>query len=184
MNVVTCKDGHKVGRTPFNVHISDAQLCGEEFPAVAPKDDLPDGFEVIFGPRPKPSDFTGYRRNRKWRAGVVTWENAKRTFKGLGMPEGPNAQTINDANASAEFFEMGVPAYYENNYGFQVRFPDSQDSSFQTTFEAFTGAAHGHVIVSYQWGLTVDGIPIDANKIHPFAPPRLKLAQLDLQDDE
>ena len=78
---------------------------------------------------------------------------------------------------------MGEPAYYENNNGFKVRFPDSQEPAFEAPFDGFVNTGTGQIIVSYQNRLTNDGIVIPADKMHPMAPPVLLKRQDKLREE-
>ena len=79
---------------------------------------------------------------------------------------------------------MGESAYYQNNNGFKVRFPDSQDPDFEAPFDGFVNIGTGQIIVSYQNRLTNQGIIIPANKMHPLAPPVLRKRQDELREAE
>ena len=143
---------------------------------------LPDGFEAIFGPRPHSSQFRGGNAARDFQVATVTWENNLRTYVGPGMPDDANAAKVEAANNEAEKYDMGDPAYYQNNNGFKVRFPDSQDPDFEAPFEGFVNIGTGQIIVSYQNRLTNQGIIIPANKMHPMAPPVLLKRQDELRE--
>ena len=142
---------------------------------------LPDGFEAIFGPRPHSSQFRGGNAARDFQVATVTWENNLRTYVGPGMPDDANAAKVEAANNDAVKFDMGEPAYYQNNNGFKVRFPDSQDPDFEAPFDGFVNIGTGQIIVSYQNRLTNQGIVIPANKMHPLAPPVLLKRQDELR---
>ena len=143
---------------------------------------LPDGFEAIFGPRPHSSQFRGGNAARDFQVATVTWENNLRTYVGAGMPDDADSAKVEAANNEAVKYEMGEPAYYENNNGFKVRFPDSQDPDFEAPFDGFVNIGTGQIIVSYQNRLTNQGIIIPANKMHPMAPPVLLKRQDELRE--
>ena len=143
---------------------------------------LPDGFEAIFGPRPHSSQFRGGNAARDFQVATVTWENNLRTYVGPGMPDDADSAKVEAANNEAVKYEMGEPAYYENNNGFKVRFPDSQDPDFEAPFDGFVNIGTGQIIVSYQNRLTNQGIIIPANKMHPMAPPVLLKRQDELRE--
>lgn len=126
---------------------------------------LPAGFKSIFGPRPvSRGDSKAFRR------ATGQWENNLATFVGVINETHP-------ADNDAIEYDMGLPRYYENIHGRQVRFPKSQDPDFQADMDGFTGFP-GLVIVMYQNRLTNAEIPIPADLMHPLAPPVL-LAKAD-----
>ena len=143
---------------------------------------LPDGFEAIFGPRPHSSQFRGGNAARDFQVATVTWENNLRTYVGPGMPDDADSAKVETANNEAVKYEMGEPAYYENNNGVKVRFPDSQDPDSEAPFDGFVNIGTGQIIVSYQNRLTNQGIIIPANKMHPMAPPVLLKRQDELRE--
>ena len=148
----------------------------------APPPVLPEGFEAIFGPRPHSSQFRGGNASKNFRVATVTWENNLRTYVGPGMPDDANSAKVEAANNEAVKFDMGEPAYYENNNGHKVRFPDSQEPDFEAPFDGFVNTGTGQIIVSYQNRLTNEGIVIPADKMHPMAPPVLLKRQDDLRE--
>ena len=114
---------------------------------------------------------------------TVTWENNLKTYVGPGMPDNADPAKVEAANNEAVKYDMGEPAYYENNHGVKVRFPDSQEPHFEAPFDGLVNTATGQIIVNYQNRLTNDGIVIPANKMHPLAPPVLLKRQDELREE-
>lgn len=167
---VTCEDGRVIGRTPFNAYITDAQLCGEA-PIVLPVDILPDGFEFIFGPRPRSEDFRNAPNpSVAFRVATVLWKQDLKYFKQVGPPEWATAEQIGLATGVAEFWGMGAPAFYEGRYGFMARFPESQLFRFEATAWAVINFMH-HEVAAYQIRLLNNGVQPETR--HPFVPPQL-----------
>lgn len=121
---------------------------------------LPEGFEAIFGERPKSRD----------RVALVLWEQDLRYFKSAGPPEWASSQEIELARDVFKYWEMGSPHFYEGRYGFMVRFPGSDLPRFEATAYAVINSMH-HEVATYQIRLLHQGI-VPA-KIHPFVPPKL-----------
>jgi len=129
---------------------------------------LPDGFEAIFGPRPHSSQFRGGNAANDFQIATVTWESNLNSYVSASMPANADAARMNAANDEAVKYDMGEPAYYENKYGFRVRFPDSQDPDFEATFDGFVISGTGQIISAYQNRLTNAEVLIPLDKLHPF----------------
>jgi len=139
---------------------------------------LPDGFERIFGPRPNSNNFHGKGYPRNFQVAVVTWETDLRTYIGNFLPPvDVSTEQLAALHAEAIRYEMGEPAYYQNKYGYQVRFPESQAENFQANAEAWLGTGCGQIIVGYQNKITNMGIIIPEELMHPMAPPVLRQRQ-------
>lgn len=81
----------------------------EPKPVVAAQDrELPEGFEDIFGPRPKASDFAG-TRNPSFlsRVAIVKWEQDLRYFKRAGLPPFADDTQLDLATRTFVFWDMG-----------------------------------------------------------------------------
>ncbi len=150
-----------------------------------PPEVLPVGFEKIFGSRPHSSNFHGELQSKDFRVATVTWENNLKTYVGPNIPDDADPVKMGLAAVESVKYEMGEPAYYENNNGYKVRFPDSQEPNFEAPFDGFVNTGTGQIIVLYQNRLTNDGIIIPVDKMHPMgAQGELGKRQLKLRRDK
>ncbi len=137
-------------------------------PAAAP---LPQGFEAIFGARPRSEDFHGAKFPPKaYQAAKNEWEKDLKRFKSAGPPEWASTEQLAQTNAIFERWGLGTPLYYEGRYGFMAAFVSSQLPDYETA--AFQVLNYSHFVVAqYQLSLISSGL--DAGKIHPFVPPHV-----------
>ncbi len=120
---------------------------------------VPAGFEKVFGPRPDRG------------AAAAQWDQDLSNFQGTGLPEGFNEEQLAAANAEFEAWGLGEPVFYQGRYGWQVRFPDSPLSTFETT--ASTALLTPHIVIAeYQVRSIQEGI--DLGRYHPWLPERLR----------
>jgi len=148
---------------------------------------LPDGFEDIFGPKPNSNNFHGNGYPQNFYKAKTIWANDLRTYVGPGMPTDADKYPIEAAEARVADLGLGSPAYYENSgypgvdgttVRFHVRFPDSQDPSFQYSFKGFMQYPDV-MVVKYWLLLTRAGVLIDPKLLKkvPIVPPALFQAQ-------
>jgi hypothetical protein len=119
----------------------------------------PEDFVRVFGPRPDTS------------TAAAQWEQDLTYFQGTGLPDGFDNTQLDAATAQFEAWGMGKPVFYEGRYGWQVRFPDSQLPTFETT--ASTALLVPHLVVAeFQVREIQEGI--SPGPLHPFLPERLR----------
>lgn len=120
---------------------------------------LPIGFEQVFGPRPGGS------------TAAAQWEQDLSYFKGTGLPEGFDEVHLEAAKAEFEAWGLGEPVFYEGRYGWQVRFPESQLPTFETT--ATTALLTPHIVIAeHQVRSIQEGVALV--RYHPWLPERLQ----------
>lgn len=120
---------------------------------------VPAGFEKVFGPRPDHG------------AAAAQWDQDLSNFQGTGLPEGFNEEQLAAAKTEFEAWGLGEPVFYQGRYGWQVRFPDSPLSTFETT--ASTALLTPHLVIAeYQVRSIQEGI--DLGRYHPWLPERLR----------
>ncbi len=139
---------------------------------------LPDGFQAIFGPRPEKADFN---TRRAWKHDVIVWEQDKKNFVQAGDPPWTDMDIAVDLQKTADIFQawnVGSPVYYEHkSYGWMAMFLDSELDEFQ--MNAHTTVYHTHlVIANYQVQLIQEGI--QPSVVHPL----IKGVAVGLGDDE
>ncbi len=123
--------------------------------------DAPEDFVRVFGPRPDTN------------TAATQWDQDLSYFQGSGLPDGFDQSQLDAASAQFEAWGMGKPVFYEGRYGWQVRFPDSQLPSFETT--ASTALLVPHLVVAeFQVREIQEGIMTGGT--HPFLPARLQSA--------
>ncbi|MEZ5365155.1 MAG: hypothetical protein R2748_23215 [Bryobacterales bacterium] len=134
------------------------------------KESLPEGFEEIFGGRPKAASFRETPSpSLYFRMAVTDWEQSLRQFVRAGMPEWAPAEMIEAADKVFEAWGMGRPRFYEGRYGWSARFPDSEIPEFECAARSVMESAH-LVVAQYQLALLERG-ETPATK-HPFVPPQ------------
>ena len=136
-----------------------------------PEEALPDGFEEIFGRRPKTSEFVeAANPSMAFRVATTIWEQELKYFKRAGYPEWAPAESWEEARRTFEFWEMGAPRHYEGRYGWMTRFPDSALREFDVATQTALNATH-LVVAQYQVRLVQRGL--EPSRRHPFVPPSL-----------
>jgi hypothetical protein len=135
------------------------------------KENLPAGFEEIFGGRPEASSFHGTPNpSLYFRIAVVDWEQSLRYFKQAGAPEWASEKNLHAAATLFESWGMGRPRYYEGRYGWSARFVDSAIPEYETA--ARSAIEHTHLVVAqYQLAILERG-DVPEHK-HPFVPPQM-----------
>ena len=119
-------------------------------------EELPDGFEPIFGERPI-----------RDRVALVLWEQDLKYFKRAGTPEGYELDELQLAQGVLDFWDMGTAHHYEGRYGWMTRFPQSADPRYETP--AYTAIKYTHFAVSgFQISLLHQGVRPSVR--HPFVP--------------
>lgn len=121
---------------------------------------VPAGFEEVFGPRPERSN----------RTALAQWEQDMSYFQQTGIPDGFDAAQVDAATTEFEEWGLGKPVFYEGRYGWQVRFPDSQLPSFETT--AATALLVPHIVIAQHQARSIqEGATVVRH--HPWLPERL-----------
>jgi hypothetical protein len=135
------------------------------------KEDLPAGFEEIFGARPGASSFRETPNpSLYFRMALVDWEQSLRYFKQAGTPEWASAENLGAAATVFESWAMGRPRYYEGRYGWSARFVDSAIPEYEAAARAALESTH-LVVAQYQLALLERGeVP---EQRHPFVPPQV-----------
>jgi hypothetical protein len=142
----------------------------------------PPGFIDTFGPPPDSNNYHYPGGKTQFQVDTNLWRQNLSQYEGDGSPPAEfDPIKVELANAEAVEYEMGEGAFYSNQYGNQVRFPDSDDPAFQARASAYVNHT-GQVIVMYQNRLTNQGIVIPATKMHPLAPPVLLKRQDELRE--
>jgi hypothetical protein len=132
---------------------------------------LPEGFEEIFGPRPKASDYSGPQSaGIYFQAVLVDWQQNLRFFKRAGVPEWASEESITLAGDTFASWGMGRPRYYEGRYGWSARFIDSEIPEFESGARAALQNTH-LLVAQYQLALLDRGIVPERR--HPFVPPHV-----------
>jgi len=134
------------------------------------KEELPRGFEEVFGPRPKPSDFPKRNRFSLWRTALTRWEQDLEFFKQAGVPEWADPEQVEQVTAIFEAWGMGAPKFYEGRFGWMARFPESPIDDHEVSAWGSLNTPHLHVS-NFQVRLLQDGIVPEMR--HPFVPPQL-----------
>ena len=137
----------------------------------APSVDLPEGFEDLFGARPRLESFLETPNpSLYFRLAAGDWEQSLRHFKRAGAPEWASEENLSTAAKVFESWEMGGPRYYEGRYGWSAKFPDSAQPDFECAARAALESTH-LVVAQYQLAL------LEAGKLperkHPFVPPNV-----------
>ncbi len=128
----------------------------------------PEEFSAVFGPRPQPGDFDS---GKAYQAARGRWDQDLAYFKQSGIPEGFDESQVELAVNVFESWGMGRPAFYEGRYGWATRFPDSGLPTFEAKAE--TALEHAHLIIaSFQTRQLLNGI--DPVERHPFVPLALR----------
>lgn len=129
---------------------------------------LPEGFERVFGPRPKWSD---YPTRRAFQHDVIVWEQNKQSFVQFGPPAWANDRHLQIAAGALTAWGMGVPLYYEHStWGWMARFVESQLPTFEMS--AHTTIMYTHLVVpNYQVELMQQGIVPEQR--HPLISPEI-----------
>ena len=132
---------------------------------------LPEGFEEIFGQRPRLERFLETPNpSFYFRLAVTEWEQNLRHFKRVGSPEWAEETHLANAARVFESWDMGRPRYYEGRYGWSARFTDSALPDFECAARAALASTH-LVVAQYQLAL------LEAGKLperkHPFVPPHV-----------
>jgi hypothetical protein len=113
----------------------------------------------VFGPRPETT------------TAATQWEQDLSFFQGTGLPEGFNEEQLEAAKTQFEEWGLGEPVFYQGRYGWQVRFPDSQLPTFETT--ASTALLVPHLVIAeFQVRSIQEGVT--PSQYHPFLPERLR----------
>lgn len=119
----------------------------------------PADFVKLFGPRPDT------------RTASTQWDQDLSYFQGTGLPDGFNEAQLEAATAEFESWGLGKPVFYEGRYGWQVRFPDSQLPTFETT--ASTALLVPHIVIAeHQVRSIQEGVA--PGRYHPWLPERLR----------
>lgn len=133
--------------------------------------DLPEGFEKVFGPRPKWADYRGLGKGAllAFQAAVVQWEQELKFFKQVGQPAWAKPEQIAEAEGVLTAWLLGRPTFYEGQLGWMGRFLKSEIKDYDSSAWQIINYPH-HVVSQYQITLyRVHGI--QPPKWHPFVPP-------------
>lgn len=123
-------------------------------------DNAPPDFVAVFGPRPHIRDpFYG------------EWEQNRKAWKGVGLPEWMTQEQLNTANAIFEAWGMGKGVVYEGRYGYSARFPATKKYDFEAAAYNLLNTAH-LVVADFQIRSAQEGMP--PAKWHPFVPPQVR----------
>ncbi|MBI1356539.1 MAG: hypothetical protein GC160_19530 [Acidobacteria bacterium] len=134
-------------------------------------EDLPPGFEEIFGPRPQAGAFLGSANpSLLYRTAVVQWEQDLRYFRQSGAPEWADAGLVETAANVFRSWEMGTPRFYEGRYGWMARFPESVVPDFE--IGAWAALFSTHLVIA-QFQLELIERNVTPKQQHPFVPPQL-----------
>lgn len=125
---------------------------------------IPPGFEGIFGPAPKQSDFSTYPEYQRVRD---QWLQDLKYFKQSGVPEWVTSPLMQEAFSVARAWKMGDPKCYEGRYGWMCRFSTSQVEKFEIPASLTFLNIHQAVAI-YQVTLANVGVKLGQDEIHPF----------------
>jgi len=138
-----------------------------------PNSGLPDGFEKVFGLRPKWEDFRRLKKRAliSFEAAKVQWEQELRYFKGVGVPPGYSEQQISESNAVFVTWLMGEPTFYEGRFGWMGRFLESAIQDYDSSAFQIIKYPH-HTVSQYQiTNFLQNGVV--PPKWHAFVPPAI-----------
>lgn len=133
-------------------------------------EELPPGFEEIFGPRPQASDYRGKGGNAAFQVALADWQRDLKHFKGVGVPEWTTEAELEKAEAVFKAWGMGDMWVFEGRYGWSAAFPDSKIKSYDVPAQTAIEATH-LAVAQYQIALLQAGVVPD--KKHPFVPPHM-----------
>ena len=146
------------------------------------REELPPGFEEIFGQRPKGASFRETPDpSLYFRIALAEWEQSLSHFKRAGAPEWA---TDEDVEAAAKVFEswgLGRPRLYEGRYGWSARFVDSEIPSFETPARAAIENTH-LIVAQYQLALLERGVVPERK--HPFTPPHVWPSEVEVGKED
>lgn len=130
---------------------------------------LPEGFEKLFGTRPKWEDFRHLKRRAliSFEAAKVQWEQELKYFKRVGVPPGYTDVQIEDSFGVLEAWLLGEPTFYEGRFGWMGRFLESDIPDYDSS--AFQIIRYPHHTVS-QFQITNFARGVVPPKWHPFVP--------------
>jgi len=132
---------------------------------------FPEGFEEIFGGRPKLADFlTSNNPSEAYRVARDRFAQDLKYFKRAGAPAWLETSQLVNADETYRAWGLGLPRYYEGRYGFMGRFVNSQIRDFEAPAWTLIFGAH-QLIAGYQMALLDRGVVPE--KRHPFVPPHL-----------
>jgi len=131
---------------------------------------LPDGFERVFGQRPRWEDFRHLKRRAliSFEAAKVQWEEELEHFKGVGIPPGYNEQQISESTAVLVKWLLGAPTFYEGRFGWMGRFLESDIQDYDSSAWQIINYPH-HVVSTFQ--ITNFKRGVVPPRWHPFVPP-------------
>jgi hypothetical protein len=134
---------------------------------------LPEGFEKLFGPRPKFEDYRNIRGgHRAYQVATVQWEQELRYFKGTGTPEWASAAQVREAEEVYVAWRLGRPTFYESRYGWMGRFVESEIEDYDSAAWQIINYPH-HVVAQFQiTNFQRGNVP---HEWHPFVPPTVFL---------
>ena len=140
-----------------------------ELRAAGPKTEkLPEGFEEIFGARPRSEEFHGTRNpSLFFQAAMAEWEQNLAQFRRAGLPEWAAPEQVEAAGRTFAAWGMGRPRFYEGRYGWSARFPESALKAFEVAARGAVEATH-LVVAQYQLAM-LDAGRVPAER-HPFVP--------------
>ena len=98
---------------------------------VSKKKPLPEGFEEVFGSKPRWGDF--YLGKGKFSISytqfavlLVQWQTELKAFRQFGLPDWADMELLGTAREVFEEWGLGVPTTFEDRYGWWGRFVDSE----------------------------------------------------------
>lgn len=132
---------------------------------------LPDGFELLFGPRPEIDDFGPVNDGgAAYRQALNIWQQHLSTFKQVGTPPWADEGKMAAAAQTYEAWKLGKPVFYEGRYGWLARFPESRVP--RKDFSAYNAVELPQLTVAaYQMAVLAAGGEVA--EPHPFVPPQL-----------
>ena len=146
------------------------------------KEELPEGFVKLFGPRPKWADYMKLRGgHRAFQVATVQWEQELRFFKGIGVPEWISPSSLASSQAVYLEWNLGRPTFYESRPGWMGRFLESKIKDYDSSAWQIVKYPH-HTVSHYQISLFLDH-GITPEKWHPFVPPSVFLKQDEAQKE-
>ncbi|MDA1312500.1 MAG: hypothetical protein O2968_04105 [Acidobacteria bacterium] len=134
-----------------------------------PNNLLPEGFDKLFGQRPRWTDFRHLERRAliSFEAAKVQWDEDLDHFKSIGIPPGYAEQQISESTAVLVKWLLGKPTFYEGRFGWMGRFLESDLKDYDSSAWQIINYPH-HVVSTYQ--ITSFRRGIVPPKWHPFVP--------------
>lgn len=129
-------------------------------------------FEILFGDRP-----TATTHGSEWRELATKYDDQKKYFKGITMPNYPPEQ-VENAMATLEAWGFVRPVFYNHRYEVLARFPNT-DIRFTPGASAVVGFTH---ITIASWQVKEIKAGRKVAQVHPFVPPKYSEMNSQLPD--